>query len=62
MSNYPENEQWRENAGGDCPKCRRFSYCKKPCTENKRVVREHLMKIIRQKLEETKSKQKEEAE
>lgn len=62
MSEYPENEQWRKGAGGDCPKCRRFHYCKRSCTENQRVVREHLMKIIQQKVEDIQNKQKEEAE
>lgn len=30
------NEQWKQ--GGDCSKCRRQKYCKKKCSENKRVI------------------------
>lgn len=31
------NEQWL--SGGDCSKCRRQKYCKKPCALRKRIVK-----------------------
>lgn len=33
--NNVDNEQWKH--GGDCAKCRRESYCSKPCTLRKRI-------------------------
>ena len=42
------NEQWK--SGGDCSKCRRKKYCKKECSEHKRlvnrVIRQSAAKII----------------
>ena len=30
------NEQWKQ--GGECSKCRRQKYCKKECSEHKRMI------------------------
>lgn len=36
----PETDQWKLN--GNCDKCRRNEYCKKPCTANKRAYERRL--------------------
>lgn len=39
------NEQWK--ASGDCEKCRKKSYCSKPCKVHKeRVSKECLKKVL----------------
>ena len=36
-------DQWQLN--GDCEKCRRFDYCKKPCTANKKRSKRALQNL-----------------
>jgi radical SAM protein with 4Fe4S-binding SPASM domain len=45
------SEQWKSD--GDCPKCKRFTYCKTTCNAQKRAVEEHIKKILRRKIAET---------
>lgn len=39
-----DNERWLSD--GDCSKCRRQSYCKKPCTVKKRRYRQLIRDFI----------------
>mgnify|MGYP007053682607 CR=1 FL=1 len=45
MSNIESNEQWLLD--GDCSKCRRVKYCKKPCTKVKRIAQYEMRSMIR---------------
>ena len=45
-----ENEQWLLN--GDCRKCRRQSYCSKPCTQCKRDLEATVHSLVSSKLNE----------
>lgn len=36
-----ENEQWK--TGGDCNKCRRQSYCNKPCKQSRQQFVKYLI-------------------
>lgn len=38
------NEQWLK--GGDCSKCRKASYCSKPCKENTRYTNRKISEAI----------------
>lgn len=45
-----ENEQWLLN--GECNKCRRQSYCSKPCTRNKRRTEAMMHSLVSSTLNE----------
>ena len=45
-----ENEQWLLN--GECNKCRRQSYCSKPCTQYKRETEAMIHSLVSSKLNE----------
>ena len=45
-----ENEQWLLN--GDCSKCRRKSYCSKPCTRCTRALETEVKTLVASKLNE----------
>jgi len=49
------NEQWREGAGGKCEICRRHGYCKKQCSENRKMVRRVLLQGLMDGLKQRKA-------
>lgn len=50
MSNIELSEQWLLD--GDCSKCRRVKYCKKPCTKMKRIAQYEMRRMIRSAINE----------
>ena len=40
-----KGDQWK--SGGDCRQCRRGSYCRKPCSANKRLMKTIVHEAIR---------------
>lgn len=44
MEQIQENEQWKLN--GNCEKCRRNTYCSKPCTCHDRQIRAELKGLV----------------
>lgn len=46
MALYEESEQW--NLEGDCRKCRRKKYCKKPCSASKHAFNRDMARIVDQ--------------
>ena len=49
------DERWKTD--GNCEKCRRKSYCKKPCTANKRRGNRLLRDAIRDVLQDLRKKE-----
>lgn len=45
-----ESDQWLLN--GECNKCRRQSYCSKPCTRNKRETVAMMSAFVKSKMNE----------
>ena len=50
MERPEQNEQWK--LSGDCSKCRRSSYCTKPCSANKRVNHQLMQSLVANKMNE----------
>lgn len=50
MDKIQENEQWKLQ--GNCNKCRRNSYCSKPCTRYKEMARTQMERLVAQKMNE----------
>ena len=44
MNKIPENEQWKLQ--GNCDKCRRDSYCSKPCTRRSRANKARMNRLV----------------
>lgn len=47
MSDVPVQDGDRWLIDGDCSKCRRAKYCKKPCTKSKRNLERYVAKRVR---------------